>query len=187
MASANAQLCDAAWRDDVAEIERQIAAGADPSAFEGAPLRNAARYGRLAAIAALLKAGARVDGADSDGITPLMYAAANGRTAAVDALLAAGADVHHANIGGSTALYYALAGGHIDAARVLLEAGAKTDVRNEKGKRPIDLVRAFARSLRLRDRVTPLHRRVAMRRLAWMRGTSPTRPPCAHCWSGRPP
>jgi ankyrin repeat protein len=195
MSSANEGLCDAATHGDVAEIERQIAAGADPNAVtfddseDWTPLQRAAHGGHVAAIAALLKAGAHVDGANSYGCTPLMFAAYWGRTAAVDALVAAGADVHRAKNDGDTALHLASMNGKLDAARVLLEAGARTDVRNKDGEQPIDVVRAsLARSLRLHDRVTPLRRRVPMRRCALaMVRTSPTRPPCARCWSGRPP
>jgi ankyrin repeat protein len=193
MSDADYKLCAAARSGDVAEIERQIAAGANPNAFEGAaddtPLQRAAANGHVAGIAALLKAGARVDGANSFGVTPLMRAAWQGHTAAIDALVAAGADVHRASNTGNTALHVASMSGHLDAAHVLLEAGARTDVRNKEGKRPIDMVRVpLARSWRLRNRVTPLRRRVAMRRFAVrMVWTSPTRPPCARCWSGRPP
>jgi ankyrin repeat protein len=167
----NEQLCDAAGVGDVAEIERQIAAGADPNAFEGTgrytPLQWAAYYGHVAAMAALLKAGARVDSADSCGTTPLMWAAYSGHTAATDALLAAGADVHHANVDSDTALHWASMEGRLDAALVLLEAGARKDVRNRRGEQPTDVVCAqLARSLRLRDRITPLRRCVAMRRFA---------------------
>jgi uncharacterized protein len=151
MASANDKLCYAATSDDVAEIERQIAAGADPNAFEGTshmtPLLNAACHGHVAAITALVKAGARVDGASDFGLTPLMAAACYGNTAAVETLLAAGADVQHTSNPGNTALQWAPRGGHLDAARVLLEAGARTDVCNEDGERPIDVVCVPARSL----------------------------------------
>jgi ankyrin repeat protein len=144
----NRQLCDAAKSGDVAEIERQIAAGADPNALvnDYSPLQRAAENGHLAAIAALLKAGARVDGVDSDGYTPLMCAAWHGHKAVFDALVAAGADVQCANNRGLTALHYASMYGRPDAARVLLAAGARTDVRNKAGERPIDVVRCAAPS-----------------------------------------
>jgi ankyrin repeat protein len=149
MSSANEKLCDAAERGGVAEIERQIAAGADPNALvdDLTPMQWAAARGHVAAIAVLLKAGARVDGVDEDGWTPLMWAAGNGNTAAIDALVAAGADVHHTSNRGNTALHAASEKGQLDAARVLLEAGAKTDVRNNGGDQPIDVVRCAARSL----------------------------------------
>jgi hypothetical protein len=148
MANVNNKLCRAAERGDDAEIERQIAAGADPNVNEGTgkwtPLQEAARKGHSAAISLLLKAGARVDGAHSSGNTPLMCAALYGRTAAVNALLAAGADVHGADIIGHTALHRALMWGNVDTSRVLLEAGARTDVRNSDDQQPIDVVRCAA-------------------------------------------
>jgi ankyrin repeat protein len=146
MSSANDKLCDAAKSGDVAEIERQIAAGADPNALDGtakrSPLHWAADGGHLAAIDALLKAGARLDGASSSGVTPLMEAAISGNTTAVNALVAAGADVRCANKRGDTALHRASMRGDLDAARMLVEAGARADVRNRDGYRPIDMVRA---------------------------------------------
>jgi ankyrin repeat protein len=147
---ANLRLNEAAERGDVAEIERLVAAGADPNVLVGdwTPLLCAAERGHVAAIAALLAAGARVDGKASDGWTPLSRAAVKGNTATVDALLSAGADVHQANARGDTALFFVSRWGHIDATRVLVEAGARTDARNHKGKRPIDVVRApLTRSL----------------------------------------
>jgi uncharacterized protein len=186
MSSANEELCNAAGRGDVAEIERQIAAGADPNALVNdlTPLQRAAQNGHVAAIAALVKAGARVDGADSYGQTPLMWAAAKDHTAVIDTLVAAGADVHRARTDGDTALHLASMRGKLDAARVLLEAGAKMDVRNKEGKRPIDVVRAAlarTRSLRLHGCVTTLRRRVAVRRFAFTPVTSPTRQHCMRC------
>jgi uncharacterized protein len=143
MSIANEKLVDAARSGNVAEIERQIAAGADPNALVGdwTPLQRAADGGHVAAIAALLKAGARVDGVSRDGYTPLLWAAVGGHVAAIDALVAVGADVHRTNVDGSTALHRASANGRLDAARMLLEAGAKADVRNKAGNRPIDVVR----------------------------------------------
>jgi hypothetical protein len=151
MSSANERLCAAAGRGDVAEIERLVAAGADPNVNEGTddwtPLQRAAETGHVAAMAALLAAGARVDGADTIGWTPLMWAAFSNCAAAADALVAAGTDVHRVDKDGNTALACASAFGRLDAARVLLEAGARTDVCRNDGKRPIDVVRALARSL----------------------------------------
>jgi uncharacterized protein len=172
MSSADEELCVAAAGGDVAEIERQIAAGADPNAFEGSrsytPLRWAAFGGQEAAVAVLLKAGARVDGTDSDGTTPLMSAAGCGRTAAVEALVAADADVNRGDTKGDTALHWASMKGSLDAARVLLEAGAQADVRNKRGQPPIDVVRApIARSWWLCADVTPLRRRMSSRRLSY--------------------
>jgi len=153
-------LCNAAERSDVGEVERLIAAGANPNAFEGTdnepPLQRAAVLGNMPVIAALLKAGAHVNGARSDGTTPVMRAAFNGFAAAIDALIAAGADAQRANNSGFTALHWASRYGYLDAVRVLLEAGAKTDVRDGVGKRPIDRVCDRLHLHRMFDRVTML-------------------------------
>jgi ankyrin repeat protein len=154
MASADERLCDAALRGDLAGIAAALLAGADPNVVEGSydetPLHRAAIYGRVAAIGALVAAGACVDRTDLNGWTPLMYAAQNGETAAIDALLAAGADVHRVNNAGKeglTALHLASRWGRLGAARMLVKAGARTDVRNDEGKRSIDVVRVLTCTL----------------------------------------
>jgi uncharacterized protein len=141
--SCDRELAHAAMRGDVAEIERLVAAGADPSALvdDWTPLHRAAQRRGIDAVAALLAAGARVDGANRNSHTPLMFAAVKDHTATVNALLAAGADVHHADRDGFTSLHGASIWGHADAARALLDAGARTDARRTDGKRPIDVVR----------------------------------------------
>jgi ankyrin repeat protein len=167
MSSADAKLCEASMYGDVPEIERQLAAGANPNAFDGTPtrtpLREAARNGHTAAIAVLLKAGARVNGADGDGYTPLMYAARNGCATAVHTLVAAGADIHRADKDGDTALHWASMNGRFNAARVLVVVGAWADVTNKWGKRPVDKVRAprpsLIAALRLRHATAPPRRR----------------------------
>jgi ankyrin repeat protein len=189
MSSADYKLRDAAACGDVAEIGRQIAAGKNPNAFEGTadstPLQWAAINGHLAAIAALLKAGARVDGANYGGRTPLMCAAANNNTAVIDALLAAGAELHRSDKGGDNALHYASRCGQPDAARLLLEAGAGAHVRNNEGKRPIDVVRSPLARCGC-EGAPRRHRPVATCRFAGA-ATRSTSPPCVRCWSGRPP
>ena len=55
-------------------------------------LHLASALGDDAAIAAMLRAGAKVDGIDSRGCSPLHWAAAYGREEALALLLAAGAD-----------------------------------------------------------------------------------------------
>jgi uncharacterized protein len=146
---ANRRLCDAARLGDVTEIKRQLALGADASVLvdDWTPLHWAGTYGHLAAIAALLAAGAGVDGTNSAGYTPLMFTVDDGHAAVAAALLSAGADANHASADGYTALHRASMYGHVEAARALLEAGARTDVRRADGKRPLDVVRAITRLL----------------------------------------
>jgi len=145
------RLCDAAKRGDVAGISLALLAGANVTLNEGTewytPLQWAAMYGHVAAMEALLAAGAHVDGVDSSGLTPLMYAAVYARAAAVAVLLAAGADVHRVSSDGHTALHLACRAGTFRCAHALLEAGARADVRNRDGERPIDVVRAVLPAL----------------------------------------
>jgi ankyrin repeat protein len=54
---------------------------------------------RTSKVALLLNAGASVDRADADGVTPLFVAAQQGHPAVCALLLAAGADPHHAKDG----------------------------------------------------------------------------------------
>jgi ankyrin repeat protein len=140
----NAALWLAARRGDLAEMERLIAAGADPNAFRGegriTPLRYAAMLGHAAAISLLLTCGADVSGA-SCGSTPLMDAACNGRVAAIDVLLnAGGADVNCRDDDADTALHWASCNGRVAAAHALLCAGAFVNARNRDGDRPVDVV-----------------------------------------------
>jgi len=143
------ELCDAAEKGDVAEIERLVAAGANPNAVrhdfedEYYPIERAAVNGHIAAIAALLKAGAHVDRENSYMTTALMLAAWYARTDSVVALIDAGADVNHVNNNGETALHYSTINGHVGATRVLLEAGAEIEVSDTWGGRPSNRVRCW--------------------------------------------
>jgi ankyrin repeat protein len=143
---ADRQLCNAARVGSVTDIDRLVAAGADPNAFLGrfnySPLLTAAREGRCDAAAALLRAGALVDGSHADGLTALMVAATFGHTTMVDALLGAGADASRACDNGDTSLHFSCRRRHHDTVKALLEAGARTDVRNSRGRRPFQVVRA---------------------------------------------
>jgi hypothetical protein len=177
---ANHWLSSAVEEDDVEGIAAALLAGADAHAILAgwSHLHRAAAHGHVAAMAALLAAGARVDAMDRNRETPLMYAAMQGHTAAVDALLAAGADVHHTITFGETALHRASMSAHLDTARALIEAGARTDVRDKSGKRPIDRVGAPAHSLAHLRRFcahAPLRHCTVMHRFG--RATKPPRVP----------
>ena len=93
------------------EVVKLITAGANVNApsetIYGAPLGYAANRGDVAAIDALLKAGAKVNGTSLGGRTPLMHAAESGNPEAVKALLLAGADVHARDDDGQEALKHA--------------------------------------------------------------------------------
>ena len=89
------------------------------------PLIAAAREGRTADIAPLVRAGADANRpAGSNGWTPLMHAIHKNRKASVSALLDAGADVNRRSASGLTALIMAAGYGQEDIVRLLLARGA---------------------------------------------------------------
>jgi ankyrin repeat protein len=100
----------AALENDVAEVRRLLAAGADPHVHERrrryTPLHFAAQQDAVEAARLLLEAGANVNAPDSYGNPPLWTAifSARERGDLIRLLLDAGADSHHRNTKGSTPL-----------------------------------------------------------------------------------
>jgi ankyrin repeat protein len=98
-----------------------------PNAVEVSPLHNAAAFGPVESVQRLLKAGAKVNAADSRGLTPLAFAVAS-ETPSVEivrALLHAGASVDKADNNGETPLDWAAKFGFPDILAELRKAGAK--------------------------------------------------------------
>jgi ankyrin repeat protein len=124
----------AVYRDDVAEVQRLIRAGADVALannFGATPLSLAAESGNAAIIKVLLKAGAKANATNADGQTALMAVARTGNVDAAKLLLKAGAQVNaREHWGGQTALMWASSQQHPEMIRALLRAGAKV---NERG------------------------------------------------------
>jgi ankyrin repeat protein len=89
------------------------------------PLHVAAREGSIAAVRALLEAGANASSTTTNGVTPLHEAALGGNVAVVGALISAGADVNAAEPAyGQTPLMLAAAKGRTEAVKMLVERGA---------------------------------------------------------------
>ncbi len=99
-----------------------IAAGADVNrkTRSGTALHIAALKDDQAMIDALAGAGADIEVASPDGLTPLHFAASVGKVKAAQALVALGANVLAKGSGGDTPLGLAYAAGH-DALREVLE------------------------------------------------------------------
>jgi len=120
------------------------------------PLIRAAKAGDAAAIKLLLAAGANVDLATINGITPLMAAAGNGSSGldtrgrykteaqAVESaqlLLAAGANVNARDRSGQTALHGAAGWGYNSFIRTLAASRADLAAKDSQGRTAMDLTR----------------------------------------------
>ena len=100
------------------------------------PLHDAAKQGDIAAIRALLDAGAAVDETSGEGsLTALLVATLEGHTKAVRLLLVAGANVEAESGQGETPLTMAAGSGNVGLIKLLLRAGAdinrETKIHNE--------------------------------------------------------
>ena len=105
--------------------------GASPA---DSPVADAAERGDLGAVRALLRQGADVNTAQSDGMTALHWAASNNDLEVARTLLYAGATVRATTrLGGYTPLHLASRGGHAGVAEILLEAGADPDAYTATG------------------------------------------------------
>ena len=107
-------VANAAREGDTAEIRQLAARGADPNAPSGGnhwtPLLHAVHKHQNASLAALIDAGADVNRADEQGVTPLMMAAGYGYDDTVRLLLQRHADARVKRSNGETALDWAMSG-----------------------------------------------------------------------------
>jgi uncharacterized protein len=128
-----------AARQNDAEAVRQMLAGADSSPNQTdedsrTALQYAALDGNLEIIAILVKAGAKLDLADSLGNTALHLAADRSQTEAGALLLAAGAEVDPQNHDGMTPLMVAASRGDTQLVLYLLAKGASTTITDFTGR-----------------------------------------------------
>ncbi|XP_030369378.1 ankycorbin [Scaptodrosophila lebanonensis] len=101
------------------------------------PLLWAASAGSAKAVIALVKAGARVESADKDGLTAIHCAASRGHTECIDTLIGlCGAPTDLIDSNGCTALHYAVTLGHADATARLLDLEADPNRQDRKGRTP---------------------------------------------------
>lgn len=110
------------------------------SSLQAATLLESIRGGDDFTASALVKDGADVNAAESNGTRPLHWAVHHGNVDLVKQLLKAGADVNVANNYGATPISEAAVLGDYALMKVLLDAGADPDSRNPDGQTPLMVV-----------------------------------------------
>ena len=107
------------------------------------PVADAAMRDDVAAVRALLAAGADVNAPRGDGMTGLHWAALNGSPEIARMLIGAGADLEAATrIGAHTALHVAGREGSGEIVAILAEAGADVEAVTETGATPLHFAAA---------------------------------------------
>ena len=87
-------------------------------------------------VQALIAAGADVNTATNDGLTPIFITSHDGHHS-VRALIAAGADINVAMDDGATPVYIASQNGHVDSVRALIADCADVNVAMDDGATPV--------------------------------------------------
>ena len=150
LAAMPGRLMDAVNRGYGDAVRRQLMKGANPNAEDAAawtPLLLAAARGNDDVLGMLIKAGARVNHTNKDGITPLMAAAGQptrspGEDAgtesevleAVRVALDLGADVNAVDKNGETAMHGAAYKNLPKVVQYLADKGARIEIWNQKNK-----------------------------------------------------
>ena len=113
--------------------------------FPATPLLALATWHRAGAAGALLDAGAPVDQADGDNMTPLSWSVIANRVEMARLLIEHGADVNHVDKYGMTPLLYAASIDFGDGSMIdlLLRSGANRGVRTKEGLTALDLARKY--------------------------------------------
>jgi ankyrin repeat protein len=114
-----------------------LLAAYSPPAIGAENLAGAARAGTAPHVLELIKAGADVNGAGSDGSTPLLWSTFNSDLQISQALIKAGADVDAANRYGITPLMQASRTGDAALIKLLLDSGANVNLAHPKGETPL--------------------------------------------------
>ena len=105
-------------------------------------LHQAAYWGHLNIVKALISKGADPNLPGMNDNAPISSAAAGGNPAIVEYLLSVGADVHRANSYGDTPLHGAVYNDTcVACAKILIAHGADPAVKNGDGKTPLELAR----------------------------------------------
>jgi hypothetical protein len=134
------------------DVERLLAAGADPAApdIDGeSPLHAAARWGRADVVELLLSHQADPNLPGLYGMTPLQIAVLEGQAEAVVALLRHGADPNARDSFGKSPLHEAALRNSPELATLLLQYGGDPAAMDASGRTPLDLAKGAERLVKV--------------------------------------
>jgi ankyrin repeat protein len=137
---ANNALLFSAERSTVAEVNHNLAEGADINARDKdgfTPLHMAAGAGHADVVQLLISKGAEVNAANKIGVTPLHVAAATGHVDIADLLISKGANVNSRRNDGLTPLHFAAREGYKNIVELLISKGADINAKSKDGKTPL--------------------------------------------------
>ncbi|MBB6050487.1 ankyrin repeat domain-containing protein [Armatimonas rosea] len=148
-ACASTGLASACSTDNLALVQRLLAAGADTEQVDGhgyTPLMNAAGEGQLAIVEALLQAGARAETLHAEGgVDALMRAVCANRVAVVKRLAQEGLPLNllyqYKDERKETLLHNAVERGYGELTALLLQLGADPEIQDSTGRTPLDYAR----------------------------------------------
>ncbi|MEO8096103.1 MAG: ankyrin repeat domain-containing protein [Acidobacteriota bacterium] len=132
----NTPLRYASMSGDLASVKLLLDHGANPNA--GSPLSEAVTFGHPDVAAALIAAGADIDGVESTGINLLHWATITNRPALIPVLAKAGVPLNDVDENGFTALMYAatIDFGDTKTLEALLAAGADATIKDMENRTP---------------------------------------------------
>lgn len=136
-------LCEAACSGSIDCINLLLDNGAlvnDPMA-RSTPLHEAALRDNWEAVSALIAAGCKLETSDGHFGTPLHAACFKGNVASSLQLILAGANVNATKLHESP-LHMAAVAGNLLLVKILVEFGANLNQSDNRGRRPIDLVKS---------------------------------------------
>jgi ankyrin repeat protein len=143
----------AVYHDDVSQVQKLLATGADvkaTNAYGVTAMQLAGETANPAVLQSLLKAGADVESPNAEGQTVLMSVARAGNVEAATLLIKRGANVNAAErFGGQTALMWAAARHHPEMVELLASKGANVNARA--------IVRNFERHITQEQRYKNTH------------------------------
>lgn len=121
------------WLNEITDTSNSQSDSEDDSSARWSPLHRAASRGHVAAVQAMVSAGANKDAVDDENCTALHLAVFRGHEDVVEALLGAGAKIDTHDNEGETPLHTAAGSGNLNMVRVLLKASSLEVVNGNGG------------------------------------------------------